>query len=113
MDRKAAIEKIQQYAELIKNEYTVKMVILFGAWLEELAREDDPIEVAVIFDSLEDDYLEVEDKLQKLGWKIDNRIEPTIIETEREDMIGFLEEVKENGHIIYRHAAGPHAARGS
>lgn len=101
MDRKAAIAKTTRYAELIKKDFPVKMVILFGVWLEELAREDDPIEVAVIFDRLEDDYLEVEQKLQKLGWDIDPRFEPTIIETGREDMVGFLDEVKENGHIVY------------
>ena len=105
MGRKSAIEKTTRYAEQIKKDFPVKLVILFGAWLEELAREDDPIEVAIIFDSLEDDYLEVEEKLQKLGWEIDHRIEPTIIETEREDMVGFLEEVKENGRAVSPTAA--------
>ncbi len=102
MDRTAVIEKTKQYAGLIERDFPVKMVILFGAWLEELAREGDPIEVAIIFDSLEDDYLEVEEKMQKLGRDVDQRIEPTIIETERGDMVGFLKEVKENGHIVYQ-----------
>ena len=78
------------------------MVILFGVWLEELAHEDDEIEVAVVFDSLDDDYLEIEHKLVKLGQQIDHRIEPTIIESEREDPTGFFQEVLENGCIVYQ-----------
>lgn len=101
MNREAVIEKAKQYAELIRQNLPVKMVILFGAWLEELAREDEEIEIAVVFDSLDDDYLEIEHKLAKLALRIDNRIEPTIIESEREDPTRFLQEVLENGHIVY------------
>ncbi len=100
MDRKALLEKMKLYADLVFEEHPVKQVILYGAWLEGLAYDDDEIEVAVVFDRLKDDMLDTREKLQALGQQVDPRIEPTIIEQSKEDVIGFYKEVLENGHMV-------------
>ncbi len=99
MDRKALLETVKLYADLVFEDFTAKQVILYGAWLEGLAREDDEIEVAVVFDRLKEDMLETRGKLQVLGQQVDPRIEPTIIELNKKDIVGFYKEVLENGHI--------------
>lgn len=108
MDKKELAEKIKQFALLVKKEFPVRMVILFGAWLEGLAREDDEIEVAVVVDLLDEDYVESRTKMVKLGRTIDRRIEPIIIEKKRKDPVGFFQEVLDNGKVIWQdhhHAA--------
>jgi predicted nucleotidyltransferase len=107
MEKKELAEKIKQFALLVKKELPVRMVILFGAWLEGLAREDDEIEVAVVVDLLEEDYVESRAKLVQLGRTVDRRIEPIIIERERKDPVGFFQEVLDNGRVIWQ---DPHAA---
>lgn len=102
MERAELIEKVKEFAGLIKKDFPVKEVILFGAWLEGLAKEDDEIEVAVVFDRLGRDLLESREILLELGRTIDPRMEPVIIEREVKDPVGFYREVLENGEIVFQ-----------
>lgn len=96
------MKKLKDYSEMISDRYPeVKKILLFGAWLEGLAKETDEIEVAVVFDLLCEDLLDTREELEKMGREIDPRIEPIIFETEKADPIGFLPEILENGYLIY------------
>ena len=101
MDKKHAIELVKNYAEVVKQNFPVKEIILYGSYAKETAREDSDIDVAVILNSVEDDYLMSGARLFRLSRDIDLRIEPVLLEHGNE-LSGFLEEISKTGEVIYR-----------
>ena len=73
---------------------------MYGSYAEGTPREDSDIDVAVVLESVDDDFLKSETKLFRLKRDIDPRIEPILIE-EKNDKSGFLEEILKIGKIIY------------
>lgn len=99
---KGKIERIvEQYAELVAEEFPVDMVVLFGSYANGTARTDSDIDVAVIVDEIEGDILESSARLFHLTWDIDVRMEPILLE-KKDERSGFLEEIKKTGQIIYK-----------
>ncbi|NVM21935.1 MAG: nucleotidyltransferase domain-containing protein [Desulfobacterales bacterium] len=80
--------------------FNVKKIILYGSYSRDAARKDSDIDVAVVLDSVDEDFLMVEAKLFRLRREIDARIEPVLLE-ESNDKSGFLEEILKTGEIIY------------
>lgn len=78
----------------------VQKIILFGSQAKGTAHEDSDIDVAVIFKSIDGDYLETAVRLFQLRRNIDSRIEPVIFE-ENHDPGGFLEEITKTGTVIF------------
>ena len=101
MDQKKAINIVQQYVELIKQNYKVKQIYLFGSYAKGNAEEDSDIDVAIVLDRIGDDYLAQSTKLFQLRRKIDLRIEPVLLEFNN-DISGFLYEIISNGILIYQ-----------
>lgn len=95
-----AIEIVKKFAELIKEHVPIIMVILYGSRVSGTHSEYSDIDVAVIVDKIENDYLEESARLYELGWKIDSRIEPVLIE-KGEDDSGFYRSVMESGIPAY------------
>jgi predicted nucleotidyltransferase len=100
MDKNAVIERVKQYADLVKENFDVRKVILYGSYAKGTARENSDIDVAIILDRLDDDLLMSEARLFQLRRSIDVRIEPVLLE-EGIDKTGFLEEIMKTGEIIY------------
>ena len=100
MDKKEAIEKVKKYSELVCNHLPVKMVILYGSYAKERARKDSDIDVAVVVNKVNEDFLMSEVQLYKLRREIDDRIEPVLLE-EVNDKSGFLEQILKEGEIVY------------
>lgn len=100
MDKAAVRESVSRLAELAKDNFPVKKVILFGSYAKGYAREDSDIDVAVLIEKIDGDFLSAETRLFKLRRNIDTRIEPVLIE-DTEDFSGFLEEILRTGEIIY------------
>ena len=101
MDKAAAIKCVKQYAHVVEKHYPVKMVILYGSYVKGTAREDSDIDVAVILDSVQEDFLAIGSRLFKLRRQIDSRIEPVLLD-DRDDISGFLSDILENGEIVYQ-----------
>ena len=101
MDQKKAINIVQQYVELIKQNYKVKQIYLFGSYAKGNAEEDSDIDVAIVLDRIGDDYLAQSTKLFQLRRKIDLRIEPVLLEFNN-DISGFLYEIVSTGILIYQ-----------
>ena len=99
MDQKI-INIVKKYAELVRQNYSVNQIYLFGSYAKGNAREESDIDVAIILDKIGDDYLEQSTKLFQLRRKIDLRIEPVLLEFDN-DVSGFLSEVRANGLQIY------------
>ena len=78
------------------------MVILFGSYAKNCASEYSDIDVAVVVDHNEKDYLESRSELFKLRRDIDCKIEPVLIERDEKDLSGFFEEISNTGEIVYQ-----------
>jgi len=100
MDKTAAIESVRKYAERVRRDFNVNKVILFGSHAKGTAREDSDIDVAVVFESIDGDYLDVITRLTRIRRDVEHRIEPVVLE-ELNDQSGFLKEITKSGVIIY------------
>jgi len=101
MDQKKIINIVKKYAEVVKQNYSVNQIYLFGSYAKGNAREESDIDVAIVLDKIGDDYLEQSTKLFQLRRKIDLRIEPVLLELNN-DISGFLNEIQTNGIQIYQ-----------
>jgi uncharacterized protein len=80
--------------------FDVEKVILYGSYSRDATHKDSDIDVAVVLNHVDDDYLAAEAKLFRLRREIDTRIEPVLLEMSN-DRSGFLEEILETGEGIY------------
>jgi predicted nucleotidyltransferase len=100
MDKKI-VEIAKQYAEKVRDVLTVDMVVLYGSHVQGTAGRFSDIDIAVIVDTLQYDYLKVSTELFSLVRNIDRRIEPVLLCKSR-DKGGFIESVLKGGKIIYK-----------
>ncbi|OOP57745.1 MAG: hypothetical protein AYP45_01880 [Candidatus Brocadia carolinensis] len=100
MDKEKVIERVKQYSDLVRQNFCVKKIVLYGSYAKGSARKDSDIDVAVVLSSIDEDILMSEAKLFRLRRNIDARIEPILLE-EKNDKSGFLEEILKTGEIIY------------
>ncbi|MGD8781225.1 MAG: nucleotidyltransferase domain-containing protein [Ignavibacteria bacterium] len=99
MDRKI-IKIVKKYSELVKDVMDVKMIVLYGSAARGEQREDSDIDVAVIVDDLQEDYLDLSAKLFEIVREVDIRIEPTLL-IRKHNKSGFIDTVLNTGKIIY------------
>ena len=100
MDQEPVINRVKQFAEVVRQNFQVKKIILYGSYAKGSAGKHSDIDVAVVLDSNEEDLLTSKAKLFKLRRDIDVRIEPVLLD-EKNDRSGFLEEITKTGEIIY------------
>lgn len=75
MDKTDALKIAMQYADVIKDSFDYKRIILFRSYAKGNFNEDSDIDIAVVFT----DYANRADRqfeLMKLTRKVDSRIEP-------------------------------------
>jgi uncharacterized protein len=101
MDKEQIITLVQKYFEVIRNQFSIKRVVLFGSYSNGAPKEWSDIDVAVFLNEKPSDLIDAESKLFKLRRNIDARIEPIIIYDEN-DPSGFATEVLNKGIIIYQ-----------
>ena len=102
LDYQEVIEKVKKYSELITKTLQPKMIVLYGSYARGTAREDSDIDIAVIYDSLGEDYWNKFHQLYKLRRNIDSRIEPVLIEQENDES-GFYEDIIKSGRIANKY----------
>lgn len=90
---------VEKYIAIVKENYNVVAIILFGSYAKGVEHEDSDIDIAVITDDIKTDKFDEEVKLTLLRRKIDNRIEPHIISINdyENDETPFVVEVKNTG----------------
>jgi len=77
------------------------MVILFGSYAKGTQTETSDIDVAVVVDRIEGDFLDTEARLYRIRRDIDDRIEPVLLEKDA-DKSGLLESIMKTGKVVYR-----------
>ena len=100
MDKKIA-QIAGLYAQKVRNFMPVSMVILYGSRARGTAKEYSDIDIAVVVDKLQGDYLKISAELFGLVRTVNKRIEPVLLCREN-DKSGFLESVLKYGKIIYK-----------
>jgi len=100
MDKETAVARVKQYAAVVRQNFPVKKVILYGSHAKGKARGHSDIDVAIVVRRVEGDLLLSNALLFKLRRDIDPMIEPVLLE-EDNDPGGFLAEIMKTGEIIY------------
>jgi len=100
MDKKV-IKIAKLYARKVKSLMPVSMVVLYGSHAKGTAGKNSDIDIAVIVDKFDGDYLKISAELFNLVRFVNKRIEPVLLCREY-DKSGFLENVLKNGKIIYK-----------
>lgn len=90
---------VDKYIAIVKENYDVVAIILFGSYAKGTEHEDSDIDIAVVTDDIKTDKFDEEVKLTLLRRKIDSRIEPHIIKVDdyENDETPFIVEVKNTG----------------
>jgi predicted nucleotidyltransferase len=100
MDKSYVIECVRSFAERARQSMDVQQVILFGSYAKGVATEYSDIDVAVVVDTIADDWLEKSSHLFRLRRDIELSIEPVLIASSV-DRSGFLDEIRKTGELVY------------
>lgn len=74
LDQANTVKTVQQYADAVLQIFQPEVVILYGSYAKGSAREDSDIDVAVVFNGFQGDWLKVSAKLWKLRRNISDDI---------------------------------------
>jgi len=102
MDKEKAIELVEKYSKIVKDYFLVKKIILFGSYSKDEANDFSDIDVAVVVDKIEGDFLNSAALLYKLRENVEFKIEPILFTLDDDDKSGFLEYVLETGIVVYQ-----------
>ncbi len=94
-------EKIERYAKLVSQSLPESMIILYGSYAKGTERKDSDIDIAVVLEELDGDFLETNARLFSLCRQVDSNIEPKLI-VKRNNRSGFLESIMKYGKVLYR-----------
>ena len=107
MDKSEIREKLGNYIEALKQNFTVELVVLFGSYANGNPKKCSDIDVAVFVEKKGKglDYIEESAMLFKLVRNIDVRIEPTLFYTDElknYEKASFVNDILTTGEIIYQ-----------
>ena len=99
MAENEVIDIAKAYAEKVRRAMNPKAVILYGSHAKGTATKDSDIDIAVIVDSIETDYLSAVTQLWSLTRSVNDEIEPVLL-LEGNDDSGFLRTVQSTGIAV-------------
>jgi len=99
MDNEEVIENLKVYKQLLSKHMNFDEMILFGSYAKGNARDDSDVDVAIVVKTLTGDYFSTRPLLWKIRREVDDRIEPVLIEKNRDES-GFLSEIMKTGVAI-------------
>lgn len=99
MDKSEVISIVTKYKLLVSKHFDVESMILFGSYAKGNQSDDSDIDVAIVVNSITQDFFSYAPLLWKLRREIDDRIEPVLIEKSKDES-GFLKEILKTGLII-------------
>jgi predicted nucleotidyltransferase len=93
---------VERYAKAVNQRYAPKAIYLYGSYARGKAKQDSDIDIAVIFDPMDnDEYISTFSGLSSIAAKIDYNIEPNLlIDNGDYCRFSFLAEVMETGQLI-------------
>ena len=101
LDKREVREIAAKYTDKVRQLYNPKQIIIFGSYVNGSPHEDSDIDIAIVFDSVEGDWLEMWGRLIGLREGISYDIETHMLD-ETCNRSGFLDFIRETGEIIYQ-----------
>ena len=99
---KTTVRKIaEKYSEEVKKVLNPAAIILFGSYVNGNPHEWSDVDIAVVMNDFQGDWLKTASMLWRLKRKVNVDIEPHLLD-ETCDRSGFVEHVYETGQIIYK-----------
>ena len=99
MAQDEAIKIAKEYADLVRSFMKTKSIILYGSQAKGTATKDSDIDIAVIVEKLDADYLTTISKLWGLTRDVNDEIEPVLL-LDGEDESGFLQTIHATGIAV-------------
>jgi len=96
MDKNTALDYARRYAEVVKQNFDTAVVFVYGSYVSGTADSNSDIDVAVIIDGFDGDFLEVSAFLYQLTCGINTAIEPVLLDS-LNDVSGFTNEIMKSG----------------
>jgi predicted nucleotidyltransferase len=100
MDRKAALNIATAYAAEVCKVFKPASIIMYGSYAKGIARPESDIDVAVIFDGYNGNWLEDSSLLWELTMKVSTIIEPVLLDRTK-DPSGFVANIFKDGEVLY------------
>jgi len=105
MDKNEAIKIAKRYIDTVKDHYQIESVILFGSFAKGTNHADSDIDLAIIFNSV-DDIIDMQIKLLQLRTDLDLMIEPhPFKQSEFTQTNPIISEILKNGIELMNYAA--------
>ncbi len=92
LDKETVVNKVEQYVNAVKKEYSPFAVVLFGSYAKGEANDDSDIDIAIVFKGFNGDWLKASSRLWNLAYEISYDIEPHLLDT-TQDRSGFVKHV--------------------
>ena len=100
LDKTTVREIALKYAEEVKKVLNPEKIILFGSYVNGTPREYSDIDIAVVMNDYQGNWLDTAAMLCGLRRQVSRDIEPHLLD-ELCDRSGFLDFVKKTGEVIY------------
>jgi len=100
MDRNTALTTATEYAAEVRKVLNPFTIIMYGSHVKGTATSDSDIDIAVIFDGYNGNWLKDSALLWNLTRKISTSIEPVLLDR-TQDPSGFVEQIFNTGEILY------------
>ena len=101
LDKNAALAIAERYAGAVVNEFSPFAVVLFGSYTNGNANGESDIDVGVVFDGFNGDWIKTSARLWDIAYDISWDIEPHMLDT-AQDKSGFARHVLKAGKVIYK-----------
>ena len=100
LDKETAIKIATEYANEVKKVLNPKAIILYGSCVNGVPHEYSDIDIAVVFNNFQGNWMETSALLYKLTRHISLDIEPRMMD-EASDRSGFLAHISKTGEVVY------------
>ena len=101
LDKKTVADYAHRYANEIVKKYNPHAVVLFGSYANGTPHEYSDIDIAIVFNGFNGDWLSVSKDFWKTTESISKWIEPVLLDTQA-DKSGFADYVLRTGDVIYQ-----------
>jgi len=101
LDKATVINQVNRYADAVKNEFSPSAIVLFGSYVKGTAHDDSDIDIGVVFNGLNRDWIDTSTRLWNLAYDISYDIEPHLLDTTHDES-GFVSHVFKTGEVIYK-----------
>ena len=101
LDKATVREIANKYAEEVRKVLDPSEIILFGSYVDGNPNEWSDIDIAILINDFQGDWLETASLLCGMTRRVSIDIEPHLLD-ETCDKSGFIEHIKKTGECIYK-----------